>query len=229
MAMISAFVGAPLYSRHPQKQLQTCCDWITRQRAFSPAPARCSAAQRPVQPPVQPSVVLPSARDMAVLAHSTELSGSTYVLRKVVLPADSDYSGSMWHGSYVSWLEEARVRHLAECGIDYASLVLDSRMELVLASLALRYVRPARLGEALVLTQKLSVTKSSRVRLVTETEFRRAVDDVLVASAEVTCTPFNVDTQRVMRKWPADFEEAVVRLFGGDLPEFLKQNKSSDS
>ena len=33
-----------------------------------------------------------------------------YTLTKRVLPQHTDYAGVMWHGAYVQWLEEARVR-----------------------------------------------------------------------------------------------------------------------
>jgi acyl-CoA thioester hydrolase len=138
------------------------------------------------------------------------------------MPADSDYSGAMWHGAFVRWLEEARVRHLAECAVNYSDLVSTHRMELVVTSLALRYAKPARLGEALELRQHLAVEKCSRVRLVTESEFRRASDGVLLASAEITCTPVNIDTGRVMRKWPDGVENAMLQVFGEDVPEFLE-------
>jgi hypothetical protein len=62
----------------------------------------------------------------------------------------------------------------------------------------------------------------SRVRLVTESEFRRASDGVLLASAEITCTPVNIDTGRVMRKWPDGVENAMLQVFGEDVPEFLE-------
>ena len=39
-----------------------------------------------------------------------------------MLPQDTDHAGVLWHGSYVAWLEEARVVALAEAGVAYAEL-----------------------------------------------------------------------------------------------------------
>ena len=44
-----------------------------------------------------------------------------YSLR--VQPHHTDYAGVVWHGTYVSWLETARVECLRSMGIDFAELV----------------------------------------------------------------------------------------------------------
>lgn len=135
-------------------------------------------------------------------------------MHKVVMPADTDYSGAMWHGAYIRWLEEARVRYFADIGIDYSALVNESRVELVVAGLSLRYIRPAKHGEEVTLTQRLAYEQSSRVRMITESTFHRSKDGVLLATASVTVSPIDARTGRIVRKWPADFEKTIIGLFG---------------
>lgn len=135
-------------------------------------------------------------------------------------------------GAYVRWLEEARVRYFLEVGLDYAKLVSEEKTELVVTSLSLRYIKAARMGEVITLRQTLDPARSSRVRIITLSEFVREKPGgdgatELVASAEVAVTPVNVDTGRIARRWPPKFEEAIKSLFEGDsgdtppLPEWL--------
>ena len=51
-----------------------------------------------------------------------------WVCRKQVLPQDTDHAGVLWHGSYVAWLEEARVQALAEAGLDEDLEVTDGAL-----------------------------------------------------------------------------------------------------
>ena len=39
-----------------------------------------------------------------------------------VLPQHTDHAGVMWHGAYLSWLEEAHVEALSAAGLAYADL-----------------------------------------------------------------------------------------------------------
>jgi acyl-CoA thioester hydrolase len=160
---------------------------------------------------------------------SSSVSGVEYRISKVVLPADTDYSGAMWHGTYVRWLEEARVRHLADIDVHYDKLVSDTRLELVVTSLNIRYARAARMGDLVTLTQRFAMESSSRVRLVTKSTFTCEDDGASLATAEVTVTPINIDTGKVVRRWPESLEVAVVRMFTGlngvavmEIPEWLK-------
>ena len=47
-----------------------------------------------------------------------------WVITKVVLPQHVDHAGVMWHGSYINFLEEARIMTLKKVGLDYADLSL---------------------------------------------------------------------------------------------------------
>jgi acyl-CoA thioester hydrolase len=181
------------------------------------APIACASSSPPV----------PTAAATAASGFGSRVRGARYELTKTVLPADSDYSGALWHGAYVRWLEEARVRFFLEVGVDYAALVRDGRMELVVTALDLRYKAAARLGDVVTVRQRLDVGKSSRVRVVTVSEFVREKSgggEEVLATAEVAVTPVSVDTGRVVRRWPDGFEGAMRVLFeseSGGSPAWL--------
>jgi acyl-CoA thioester hydrolase len=152
----------------------------------------------------------------SVASHSSSVSGVEYRLSKVVMPADTDYSGAMWHGAYVRWLEEARVRHLEEIDLRYDKLVSESRLELVVTALQVQYKHAARMGDVVTLVQRFAIESSSRVRLVTKSTFTRG-DGKKLATAEVTVTPVSTETGRIVRRWPDSMEAAVIKMFtGGD-------------
>jgi acyl-CoA thioesterase FadM len=41
----------------------------------------------------------------------------------IVQPHHTDYAGVVWHGTYLAWMEEARVAALRTVGVEFADLV----------------------------------------------------------------------------------------------------------
>lgn len=180
---------------------------VARLPAFSIAPA-----------PTRSPRAAPAARTCTRACASAPPPAPARALVKTVLPADSDYSGALWHGAYVRWLEEARVRALAAAGLEYGALVAGG-VELVVSRLEVRYRAAARLGDEVAVRGRADAALSTRVRIVTVSEFVRVRADgaeEVLATAEVAVTPVAVESGRAMRKWPPELTEAVRRLFKGD-------------
>ena len=59
-------------------------------------------------------------------------------VQKRVLPQHTDHAGVMWHGSYVAWLEEARVEALVAAGLSYAEMTTLG-VEMPVVSLKINY------------------------------------------------------------------------------------------
>ncbi len=74
----------------------------------------------------------------------------TWILNKTVLPQDTDHAGVMWHGSYLNWLEEARVDALSKIGLSYADLSLKG-FELAVVELTIKYLSPLHHGNKVLL------------------------------------------------------------------------------
>jgi acyl-CoA thioester hydrolase len=77
-------------------------------------------------------------------------SSTPWRLQRRVLPQHTDHAGVMWHGSYLAWLEEARVEALAAAGLAYADLSAAG-YELPVVSLALDYRQALLHGETIQL------------------------------------------------------------------------------
>ncbi|MHC4516308.1 MAG: acyl-CoA thioesterase [Planctomycetota bacterium] len=100
---------------------------------------------------------------------------------------ETDCMGVAHHGSYVAWLEEARTEWMRARGKSYQE-VEATGFYLQVVSLDLRYKRPARYDEELVVVVSESGRKRSSMTLAYEVQ--RAVDGTLIATGETTlaCT-----------------------------------------
>eukprot|EP00189_Rhodosorus_marinus_P004975 CAMPEP_0113958612 /NCGR_PEP_ID=MMETSP0011_2-20120614/3558_1 /TAXON_ID=101924 /ORGANISM="Rhodosorus marinus" /LENGTH=217 /DNA_ID=CAMNT_0000969577 /DNA_START=133 /DNA_END=783 /DNA_ORIENTATION=- /assembly_acc=CAM_ASM_000156 len=130
-------------------------------------------------------------------------------MRKKIYPHDTDYSGSVWHGQYVRFFEEARIQMLEECGVDYGRLVLEDCIELPVVEMELKYHKPALMGdEAVVL---LRFERKGRLRLRMFGELRRLKDNELLVTSSVILAPIDMKTKIPVRKWPEHLTEASNR------------------
>ena len=136
-----------------------------------------------------------------------------WICRKQVLPQDTDHAGVLWHGSYVAWLEEARVQALAEAGLAYAELSAQG-LELMVVDLRLRFMQALAHGEAVELHSWLQ--PQAGVRLPFMTRFIKA-DGALAAEAVVTLALVDRQRGRLQRQQPPDLVEALSRLAAGPM------------
>ena len=136
-----------------------------------------------------------------------------WVCCKQVLPQDTDHAGVLWHGSYVAWLEEARVQALAEAGLAYAELSAQG-LELMVVDLRLRYMQALAHGEAVELHSWLQ--PQAGVRLPFMTRFIKT-DGALAAEAVVTLALVDRQRGRLQRQQPPDLVEALSRLAAGPM------------
>ena len=136
-----------------------------------------------------------------------------WICRKQVLPQDTDHAGVLWHGSYVAWLEEARVQALAEAGLAYAELSAQG-LELMVVDLRLRYMQALAHGEAVELHSWLQ--PQAGVRLPFMTRFIKA-DGALAAEAVVTLVLVDRQRGRLQRQQPPGLVKALRRLAAGPM------------
>ncbi len=121
----------------------------------------------------------------------------------------------MWHGSYLAWLEEARVEALAAAGLSYSDLSARG-LELPVVSLAIDY-RQALLHGDLV-TVWSEVQPRQGVKLPWASRFVRS-DGQLAAEATVELVLVDLSQgpgqRRLLRRLPDDLDQAVRRLVAG--------------
>ena len=136
-----------------------------------------------------------------------------WVCRKQVLPQDTDHAGVLWHGSYVAWLEEARVLALAEAGLAYAELSAQG-LELMVVDLQIRYLQALAHGEAVELHSWLQ--PHSGVRLPLLTRFIQG-DGAVAAEAVGNLALVDRRRGRLQRQRPPELEAALKQLAAGPV------------
>jgi len=125
-----------------------------------------------------------------------------------VYPHHTDYSGVVWHGMYLTWMEEARVECLRTVGMSFEELV-SAGVDLPVAEMSLRYHRSARMGDDVLVMTKLVPDK---VRLNWEYQIRTETD--LCVTATVTLVPVDFEKRKLLRSLPSSLEGAIAKLTG---------------
>jgi acyl-CoA thioester hydrolase len=95
---------------------------------------------------------------------------------------DTDLSGVVYHANYLRFMERARSAMLAAAGIDQRGAWEGGEGAYTIASLAIRYLAPARLGEALTVASRLIRLRAASV-LIQQRVMRGSA---LLAEADVS-------------------------------------------
>ncbi len=126
-----------------------------------------------------------------------------------VQPHHTDYTGVVWHGSYIAWMEEARVECLHSIGIAFVDLVALG-CDLPVIEMSVRYHRAIHLGMAAVV--KTRMTEVSGVRIIWDYMIECPHKQELYLTAKVTLVAVDRAKGKIMRQLPPDFKDALARL-----------------
>jgi acyl-CoA thioester hydrolase len=140
-----------------------------------------------------------------------------YVLK--VHPSHTDYAGVVWHGSYLIWLEAARIEALAAVGIAFNDLV-DLDCDLPVVGMQLRYHRAVKMGETVVVRSR--IVKIDKIRIYWEQKVcsmawaaqseQLPLTEGCFLSAMVELVPVNRAIGRVLRQFPPLLATALAKL-----------------
>jgi len=98
---------------------------------------------------------------------------------------DTDAGGVVYHASYVRFLERARTEWLRAAGYDQTTLRGGDGLLLVVRSMRLDFLAPARLDDLLAVTVTPVSAKGASLRFVQSVRLGRQV--LLDATVEVAC------------------------------------------
>ncbi|MGB3509305.1 MAG: thioesterase family protein [Microcoleaceae cyanobacterium] len=152
----------------------------------------------------------PQLPTSAIENQSTEKSSEVwfeYVVR--VYPHHTDYAGIVWHGSYISWMEEARIESLRSIGIEFADLV-NLGCDLPVVELSVRYHKPVKLGMVVLVKTRMANTEG--VRLDWDYQIQSLDGKELYVTARVTLVTIDREKGKIMRRLPPAVEEALTKL-----------------
>jgi acyl-CoA thioester hydrolase len=132
-----------------------------------------------------------------------------------VLPKHTDHAGVMWHGAYLSWLEEARVEALRAAGLAYADLSAEG-LELPVVSLSIQYRQALLHGEEVCVSSW--VMPRQGVKLPWRSTFLKT-DGTVAAEASVELVLVDLsagpDQRKLMRRLPEALSQALEQLERG--------------
>lgn len=123
-------------------------------------------------------------------------------------PHHTDYGGIVWHGTYLTWMEEARVEYLRSIGIEFADLV-SMGCDLPVVDLSLRYHLPIQLGVSALV--KVRLVESKGVRINWDYEIQSYDRQKIFLTGKVVLVGVDRDKGKIMRQLPPQFQAALVK------------------
>jgi acyl-CoA thioester hydrolase len=105
---------------------------------------------------------------------------------------DTDAGGVVYYANYLKFLERARTEWLRSLGVDQAALQRNERLQFVVVEANVRYHRPARFDDELVVSVALAALRGASVEM--GQEIRRGGE--LLVSATVRAACIDADTLR---------------------------------
>jgi acyl-CoA thioester hydrolase len=121
---------------------------------------------------------------------------------------DTDLSGVVYHANYLRYMERARSDMLRLAGIDQRGAMEAGLGAYAVTALAIRYRKPARLDDALVVVSRLTQIRAASVDI----QQRVMRGDTILSEAEVTAA-LVAPSGRPSRQ-PGEWIEAFQRLAG---------------
>ncbi|NJM78174.1 MAG: acyl-CoA thioesterase [Acaryochloridaceae cyanobacterium RU_4_10] len=140
---------------------------------------------------------------------STSQSESWFNYPVVVQPHHTDYAGVVWHGSYIAWMEEARIAALRDVGVEYAALV-SLGCDLPVIDLSLNYRASVKMGDEVRVRSRLE--RIEKVRWIWTQNVCALDTEFCYVAGKVVLIPVNRDRQRILRKLPPLLETALQYL-----------------
>ncbi len=132
----------------------------------------------------------------------------TYPVR--VQPHHTDYAGVVWHGTYITWLESARVECLRAVGVPFEQLI-STGYDLPVVGLDIRYRQPLTLGTSAVVKTRLAPVTGIRLRWLYEIE-TVGPDPQLCLTGEVTLVTVRMCDHKVVRRLPAEVAAILAQI-----------------
>ena len=121
-------------------------------------------------------------------------------------PHHTDYAGLVWHGSYLTWMEEARVEYIRVRGLEYADLVKIGCILLVV-DLSLRYHKAIEMGQEAIVKTRISPIK--KVRIICDYQIESPDESQLYVSGTLILVAVDTDKGKIMRNLPPIVEQAL--------------------
>lgn len=103
---------------------------------------------------------------------------------------DTDFTGLVYHANYLRFFERGRSDFLRAAGVGHAELLqAEPPLAFVVAEMAVKFVKPARIDDALVVRTRYEAVRGPRL-IIKQTITR---DDEVLCAASVTAVCIHLD------------------------------------
>ena len=126
-------------------------------------------------------------------------------------PHHTDYAGIVWHGSYIAWMEEARVEYLRSLGVDFANLVAMG-CDLPVVDLSIRYHRALPLGTTAIVRTRMENLDGVRLNWdykIHALDGQGMAGDLHV-TARVSLVAVDREKGKIMRQLPPEIKRVLM-------------------
>lgn len=129
------------------------------------------------------------------------------IFEQRVYYADTDAYGVVWHGSYLRWMEAARVEFCKECDIDLVDL-MSKDITIPVTNINIRYKSPAKLDETVIVETYL--LKLTPITAVFHQVIKDKSTDIVHTIADVEVVAVN-NVGKIYRRMPDTLKDKLER------------------
>lgn len=129
----------------------------------------------------------------------------------IVQPHHTDYAGIVWHGTYIAWMEEARIAYLRSHGVNFADWV-EQGVDLPVVELSLRYQQSFTLGMTAVVKTWLEPRRG--VRFVWHYDLQAQATGETCVLGTVTLVPVERYGRKILRRLPLSIQQQLDKVSG---------------
>ena len=119
---------------------------------------------------------------------------------------DTDAQGVVYYANYFRFMERARTEWLEAMGVDHVTLMNEENRILVVTEANAKFLIPARLGDKLIVTAKLSRLGRATFE-IEQNIYRDSLEGELLIQGGVTAAYLAADTMKPKRIPRTFFEE----------------------
>lgn len=119
---------------------------------------------------------------------------------------DTDAQGVVYYANYFRFMERARTEWLEAMGIDHVTMMNEDNRILVVTEANAKFLIPARLGDSLIVTAKLSRLGRATFE-IEQNIYRGSLEGELLIQGGVTAAYLAGDTMKPKRIPRTFFEE----------------------
>ena len=128
--------------------------------------------------------------------------------KQTVYYADTDSYGVVWHGSYLRWMEQARVEFCRKLGLDLIELK-NNDITIPVTDLNIRYKAPAKLDDKIVVetfVSKITPLTITFTQIIKSDDLSRTY---IVATVEVVAVN---NEGKIYRRLPDVLKDACEKV-----------------